>query len=72
MAKGDTITVVTKTGSEIIVRAAQNGRVVRKSIEKESGISWLVIQEVTRGGTVINETQVSLADVMTVTKIARE
>lgn len=72
MAKGDSINVVTKTGSQISVVAAQNGRKVIKSIEKESGFTWLVIQEVTRGGTVVNETQIALVDVTSVTTMSRE
>lgn len=72
MAKGDTIKVVTKSGNLLEVKAAQNGRQVTKNIEKDSGFTWLVVQEVTRGGTVVNETKVALVDVMSVTTLARE
>jgi len=68
MAKGDRIYVGIRSGSEGVVSgeviAKQNGRSVTSTIEKDSGINWLVLQEVTRGGTLIEEIKVNLNDVV--------
>jgi hypothetical protein len=58
MSKGDYITVAIR-GLEgpWKTEASQNGRTVKHSFNTESGVKWLVIQEITRGGTVIQESR---------------
>jgi hypothetical protein len=72
MAKGDTIKVWMRDAETLEIVASQNGRTVEKEISKESGLNWLVIKEVTRGGTVIREMTVALSDVTAVLKMTRE
>lgn len=73
MAKGDIINVWIRGregATEII--ASQNGRTVEKEYITESGTKWLIVREITRGGTVIREMTVALSDVEAVLKVSRE
>jgi hypothetical protein len=54
MAKGDTVRVHPKDRASIDYTAQKGGRTLDVSIEKESGVQWLVIQTKTRGGTVVS------------------
>lgn len=73
--KGDRIYVGIRNGSEGVVsgevNATQNGRSVISTIEKDAGVMWLVLQEVTRGGTVVEEIKVQLSEVV-LTKTTRK
>jgi len=76
MAKGDRISVGIRndlgplTSHEIV--AKQNGRSVTSTIENENKVNWLVLQEVTRGGTVIEEVKVQLNDVVLIKTTKKE
>lgn len=68
MAKGDRIYIGirdTQNGAVSgIVEARQNGRSVKSETVKENNINWLVVQEITRGGTIVEEIKVQLNDVI--------
>ena len=76
MAKGDRIYIGIRdvqngtVSGEVIAR--QNGRSVTSETVKDSGINWLVVQETTRGGTVIEEIKVQLSDVVLIKTTKRE
>lgn len=56
MAKGDTIEVVYKTGVGTAIQvftARQNGRQLGTRFEKDTGVNWFVVEELTRGGTIV-------------------
>ena len=81
MAKGDQIFIGVRNEGERsaangfvsgVVTARQNGRSVTSKIEKESGINWLVVQETTRGGTIVEEIKVQLIDVVLIKTTRRE
>jgi hypothetical protein len=62
--KGDLIKVVDRFGNTSSIQATVSGRNVTAAVEKESGINWLVVAEVTRGGTVVHEARYQVADVV--------
>jgi hypothetical protein len=64
--KGDSITVHIRNGvgSSTTIIATVSGRTVSASVEKDSGINWLVVTEATRGGTVIHEARFTMTDVV--------
>ena len=68
MAKGDRIGVQIRTGGGNtfmgMIEAHQNGRVVDYSWEKDGGLQWLVVQEKTRGGTLIAESRFAATEVV--------
>jgi hypothetical protein len=67
MSKGDSATVGFKTGNEYKVQeivARQNGRKVTYEFVNESKYNWLVVQEQTRGGTVVDEARFKVDDVL--------
>ncbi len=66
MAKGDSISVVTRDGHMFALEATQNGRRVEFTTEKDAGITWAVAKEVTRGGTVVREVQAQVTEVVSV------
>lgn len=72
MAKGDQITIATRLGDKVTVIARQNGRRVENSIEKEAGINWLIVREVTRGGTAVQTLKVAMDAVMSVMEERQE
>lgn len=76
MAKGDRISVgIRNDMGPLMVHdivARQNGRAVTSTIENENKVNWLVLQEVTRGGTVIEEVKVQLSDVVMIKTSKRE
>lgn len=72
MAKNDSIRVWVRNAETIELVATQNGRTVEKEISNESGMKWLTIKEITRGGTVVREMTVALSDVVAVLKMTRE
>jgi len=58
MSKGDYIAVgVRGLGDAFRTEATQNGRSVTYSFETESKVQWLVVREITRGGTVVQESR---------------
>jgi len=65
MAKGDYIVIDTKTGTATVT-ADQNGRRVEIESVKDLGLGWIVMKEVTRGGTVVRETRVVSTEVVSV------
>lgn len=55
MAKGDKITAWIRSGDTLApfsIEASQNGRRLEMSFEKDGNIAWIVLTEVTRGGTI--------------------
>jgi len=76
MAKGDSITISTRTQSGAFtmppVTARQNGRTVEMEWAKDGGVSWLSVKELTRGGTVVAEHRYAAADVVSVIKEVKE
>ena len=61
--KGDRINVLVRDHVTQIA-ASVSGRTVEATTEKEGGITWLVVREVTRGGTVIHEARFTMTDVV--------
>ena len=73
MAKGDSVEVrVRGDDATHLLKAAQNGRKVNYTFEKDGNIVWLVVQEVTRGGTVIDEGRFPASEVTTIRRQAKE
>jgi len=75
MAKGDYITALVRAGDTIApygVTASQNGRKVDYEIATADKIVWVVIQELTRGGTVVMEFRFRADEVVGVQKSAKE
>lgn len=68
MAKGDNIEIHIRGGEHGVlafsVEAAQNGRRVEYDWDKDGGLQWLVVKEVTRGGTVIEEQRFPVVEVV--------
>jgi hypothetical protein len=70
MAKGDQIGIgIRGIDSPFITTARQNGRTVTYEFLKEGTINWIVVKELTRGGTVVNETRAP-ADLVSVLSVA--
>jgi len=66
MAKGDQINIAIQgVDGTFNTIARQNGRTVTYEFVKEGNINWLVVKELTRGGTVVAETR-SPADLIAV------
>lgn len=61
--KGDQIKVQVKDQVTEIT-ASVSGRTVEASTEKENGITWLVVKESTRGGTIVHEARFQMTDVV--------
>lgn len=76
MAKGDCIVVRVRTGGggtfsgETVAR--QNGRIVDYSWEKDGGLQWLVVKELTRGGTLVCESRYAASEVVSLSVEKRE
>lgn len=71
MALGDKITIVYKTGVGTeagSISATKEGRVVEWRLEKDTGLHWLIVEERTRGGTVIRESRFAAPEVVAVIK----
>lgn len=66
MAKGDTIRVILRDVVPETITARQNGRQLEMNTEKDSGISWTVIEEKTRGGTVVRTSRFRTDEVIAV------
>jgi hypothetical protein len=64
MAKGDYVTVIPRTGPTRTIDAEQNGRRVTVEITTDSGVKWLSVAEVTRGGTIVRYARYQLSDVI--------
>jgi hypothetical protein len=73
MAKGDTVTVTTKSGiGDFVVEAQQLGRKIGYAWEKQGTNHWLVVREVTRGGTTVREMIFALDEVVSIDMKAKE
>jgi hypothetical protein len=79
MAKSDKIEVHVRNSNggqfgfiPYSVEASQAGRKVAYEWEKDGGLQWLVIKEMTRGGTVVHETRVNAADVVLLRRNQKE
>lgn len=67
MAKGDYITVQLRDGGgEKSIEARQNGRTVSYEWANDGKVQWLVVQELTRGGTTVYEGRFAASDVVAV------
>lgn len=67
MAKGDKIVVLYRMGSSASqdsFEARKSGRKVETEIVKESGLAWLEIKEVTRGGTEVASARFQMTEVI--------
>jgi len=75
MAKGDFIEVVAVIGNttgSYRVTAEKQGRSVESEWGKEGNQQWYVIQERTRGGTVIQEQRCAVASIVAITIVKKE
>lgn len=75
MAKEDNITVLVRAGDTIVpyvLTASQNGRKVEFEISKADNIVWVVLKELTRGGTVVHEDRFRADEVVGIRKSAKE
>ncbi len=70
MAKGDSVRVVTRTTDETIV-ASQNGRTVELDFDKEGGLQWVQVKELTRGGSTVQRALFLVSEVVSVTRRAK-
>lgn len=71
MAKGDRITVLSQMGSAAnahTIEARQNGRVVDIEFDKDQGVSWLIVTEKTRGGTLVRKDRFLVSAIVSVTE----
>lgn len=70
MAKGDLVEVTIRVGDGTAVNyrteARQNGRIIEHEFEKEQGLTWLVVTEKTRGGTIVMRSRFLISEVLTV------
>jgi hypothetical protein len=69
VAKGDIIDVTYRTPVGIQsarVEARQNGRKVEYELTNEQKLSWVVVKEVTRGGTTVMEARFIASEVLAV------
>lgn len=67
MAQGDTISVVYKTGvgtATSTIVATKEGRKVEHETVKEDGAQWIVVRELTRGGTLVREARFTKSEVV--------
>lgn len=67
--KGDHINVLVRD-QVTSISASVSGRTVEASTEKENGITWLVVKEATRGGTIIHEARFQITDVVMWEKVS--
>jgi hypothetical protein len=58
--------------SSTTLTAEKQGRRVTQEWEKDGNINWLVIRELTRGGTVVREDRYSAATVIHVRQLIKE
>jgi hypothetical protein len=76
MAKGDFISVLVRTGNgattDTKVEAQQNGRNIGYEWVKDGNIAWLVVKEITRGGTTVVENRFAASEVVQMTVSKRE
>ena len=69
MAKGDKITVHVRAGDALTnysLEASQNGRTVEVAFERDGNVQWLVVSELTRGGTLVWEDRYKADEVVLV------
>lgn len=65
--KGDRLYALVRAGTgsvQVELTATVAGRNVTATTDKDAGITWLVLTEETRGGTVIRESRIQMPDVI--------
>lgn len=73
MSKGDQIAVVVRgINGPMTMTARQNGRTVEYTFETESKVNWIVVKELTRGGTVVAEHRYPADEVLMLAREAKE
>jgi hypothetical protein len=75
MAKDDYVEVTATVGSDPVtwtIRAEKQGRNVDTAWEKDGNMQWFVIQEKTRGGTVVRENRCNAAAIIALTIVKKE
>ena len=69
MSKGDRIMVAVRgVEGPFVTEASQNGRTVSYEFVKDSGVNWLVVTEITRGGTIVQESRFAADQVTALVK----
>jgi hypothetical protein len=69
MAKGDVVTIRYRNGVGVeasATEATQNGRTVGYEIEKDGGSQWVVVREMTRGGTEVRHRRFLMSEVVSI------
>lgn len=73
MAKGDKIIVVLRgVENPIIVEALKAGRTLHEDSEKDLGVQWILIHEMTWTGKTTKTTRFAAADVVAMIKDVKE
>jgi hypothetical protein len=72
MAKGDWIEVAIRDIGPLTTTARQNGRKVTGEFENEAKITWFVVREVTRGGTLVHEARYQVDAIVSIRKEVSE
>lgn len=72
MAKGDYVSVTTRTGTQFVVKADIGGRKVETDWVKEGNIQWYEARVVTRGGTPVETLRFPTDEIIAIQSQIRE